>query len=203
MNSNEITAPTKQQIAALAPFGGIPIDQIVVPKTPKDVVSAYEDLIRNKHLGFDTESQPTFKKGQISEGPHVVQLSTPDKAYIFQLDWVNCAAELEEILSSTDIVKVGFGLKSDLKLIRQKLGINPQEVLDLNTIFRRQGYRREIGIKAAIAVLFNRRFMKSKSVAMSNWSRKHLQNDQVLYAGNDAHAALCIFSAMKLSEGNT
>ncbi len=35
-------------------------------------------------LGFDTESRPTFHKGQTSDGPHLVQFATPDRAWLFQ-----------------------------------------------------------------------------------------------------------------------
>jgi ribonuclease D len=37
---------------------------------------------------------------------------------------------------------------------------------------------------------------KSKSVKTSNWALPALQPKQLLYAANDAYAALCVFEAM-------
>ncbi|MDP1999228.1 MAG: 3'-5' exonuclease domain-containing protein 2, partial [Rhodoferax sp.] len=45
--------------------------------------------------------------------------------------------------------------------------------------------------------LFNQRFIKSKKAATSNWSMPHLSPNQVLYAANDAYAAVRVFHALQ------
>ncbi|RYY61424.1 MAG: 3'-5' exonuclease domain-containing protein 2, partial [Comamonadaceae bacterium] len=62
--------------------------------------------------------------------------------------------------------------------------------------FRARGYRRQMGTKAAVAVLFNRRFLKSKRAATSNWASRQLNDAQLLYAANDAWAALRVHQAL-------
>ena len=77
--------------------------------------------------------------------------------------------------------------------------MQPQEVLELNTVFRQQGYRKDMGVKGAVAVLFNRRFIKSKKAATSNWANPRLSESQLLYAANDAWAAARVYHALGLA----
>src|SRR5690606_2839297 len=81
------------------------------------------------------------------------------------------------------------GLRDDTLRIRAKLGVEPEAVLELNAVFRARGYRKDMGVKAAVAVLFGQRFAKSKKAATSNWSARTLSESQILYAANDAWAA--------------
>ena len=97
------------------------------------------------------------------------------------------------------MTKAGFGLGDDTKRIRSKLGVEPVDVLDLNTVFRKQGYRKDMGVKGAVAVLFNRRFLKSKKAATSNWANERLTEAQLIYAANDAWAALRVFERLYTS----
>ena len=77
--------------------------------------------------------------------------------------------------------------------------MQPAGVLELNTVFRQQGYRKDMGVKGAVAVLFNRRFIKSKKAATSNWANARLSDAQLVYAANDAWAALRVFNALHLT----
>ena len=56
-----------------------------------------------------------------------------------------------------------------------------------------------MGVKGAVAVLFNRRFLKSKKAATSNWANPHLSEAQLVYAANDAYAAARVFDALGLN----
>jgi ribonuclease D len=87
-------------------------------------------------------------------------------------------------------------LGDDRKRIIQKLGVEPAGILELNAIFREQGYRKDMGVKGAVAVLFNQRFQKSKKAATSNWANPHLSESQLVYAANDAYAAYVVWEAL-------
>ena len=76
--------------------------------------------------------------------------------------------------------------------------VHPQNVLDLNVLFREQGYVKELGVRGAVAVVFNRRFLKSKKATTSNWSNRQLTESQIIYSGNDAWAAIKVFDALGL-----
>lgn len=190
--------PAPEEIALLEPFERIGLDRIAVVATEAEAEFAADALVLAPVWGFDTESRPTFEAGVASEGPHVVQLATREAVFIFQLHEPGCRAIAGELLARSGIVKAGFGLHDDKRRIAHKLGVEPQDVLDLDTVFRQRGYRRQMGIKAAVAVLFGRRYLKSKRAATSNWAQRRLSESQVLYAANDAWAALRVYEALGL-----
>jgi hypothetical protein len=70
-------------------------------------------------------------------------------------------------------------------------------VLDLDQVFRKMGYRGQIGVRGAIGVLLKQCFKKSKSTTTSNWARSDLTNRQLIYAANDAYAALRIMKVLE------
>ena len=190
--------PDKEAIALLPPFERLGLDRITLVNTEKQACLAHDALISARAWGFDTESKPTFKVGEASDGPHVLQLSTGERAWVFQLHDPACRAVAADLLARVGIVKAGFGLGDDRKRIIQKLGIEPAGILELNTIFKAQGYRKEMGVKGAVAVLFNQRFQKSKKAATSNWAVERLSESQLVYAANDAYAAYRVWEALAL-----
>ena len=188
--------PDKDAIALLPPFERLGLDRISLVATQPQAREAFAALKDAPAWGFDTESKPTFKVGELSDGPHILQLATPSRAWVFQLHDPQCSAVAAELLALGGIVKAGFGLGDDRKRIIQKLGIEPAGVLELNTVFHQRGYRKDMGVKGAVAVLFNQRFIKSKKAATSNWANARLTEAQLVYAANDAYAAIRVFDAL-------
>lgn len=197
-NLPHLPTPDKEQIALLDAFDRLDLGQIQVVSTPEQASAALRELAGETALGFDTESKPTFAKNEPSFGPHIVQLSTLRKAWIFQLEDESCLAAVGKLLESPAIIKAGFGLGDDRKRIIHKLGVDLQGVLDLNTVFREKGYRKDMGVRGAVAVLFNKRFIKSKKAATSNWANPVLTEAQIIYAANDAYAAMRVFAELGL-----
>ena len=191
--------PSKEQIALLDPFEQLGLDRIELISTGAHARQAAAHLAGAGVLGFDTESRPTFFKDQVSEGPHILQLATRERAWIFQLHDPECRAVAAELLAVPDVVKAGFGLGDDTKRIVSKLGVEPAGVLELNHVFRERGYRKDMGVKGAVAVLFNRRYIKSKKAATSNWSNLRLTPAQLVYAANDAWAAIRVYDGLGLA----
>ena len=191
--------PDKEQINLLEPFDRLNLQQIELVATPTQARAALEALHPCAVLGFDTESKPTFAKNEASTGPHIVQLSTLDKAWIFQLEDPECRRVVGLLLESPQIIKAGFGLGDDKKRITYKLGADLQGVLDLNNVFRDQGYRKDMGVRGAVAVLFNKRFIKSKKASTSNWANPQLTEAQLIYAANDAYAAMRVAAVLKIT----
>ncbi|HSV36578.1 MAG TPA: 3'-5' exonuclease [Ramlibacter sp.] len=198
MNTRHAT-PDKEQIALLEPFERLGLERIHLVATAAQAQDAWTALASASCWGFDTESKPTFFKDQVSEGPHVVQLATLERAWVFQLHDAQCRAVVADLLALAGVVKAGFGLGDDRKRIVSKLGVEPADVLELNTVFRERGYRKDMGVKAAVAVLFNRRFIKSRKATTSNWANPRLSEAQLVYAANDAYAAVRVFHALGLA----
>ena len=196
--NQHLPTPDKEQIALLEPFERLGLGAIQVISEPEQVGAALAELAGATALGFDTESKPTFAKNEHSDGPHIVQLSTLRRAYIFQLHDAECRRAVAVLLESPTIIKAGFGLGDDRKRITSKLGVDLQGVLDLNTVFREKGYRKDMGVRGAVAVMFNQRFIKSRKATTSNWANPRLSEAQIVYAANDAYAAMRVFEALEL-----
>lgn len=188
--------PLKAETALLEPFAGLPLSAIQVPTGKRQLAEALADLRGWKAIGFDTESKPTWSKDEVSHGPHVVQFATPERAYVFQVFRQECVPIIKSILEDESIVKVGFGLKSDRALIHKKLSVKIKLILDLNKIFRTDGYRGATGVRAAVAIVFNQQFHKAKKITTSNWSLPRLSDRQLIYAANDAYAAIRVLMAL-------
>lgn len=188
--------PDKEAIALLPAFERLGLDRITLVQTGPQAREAFAQLVSAQAWGFDTESKPTFKVGEASDGPHILQLATSERAWVFQLHEPECQAVAADLLAYGGIIKAGFGLGDDRRRIVHKLGFEPEGILELNTVFHDRGYRKDMGVKGAVAVLFNQRFQKSKKAATSNWANARLSESQLVYAANDAYAAIRVWEAL-------
>lgn len=193
-----LIAPSKAETGLLEPFRGLSLECIHLPKTPEALEQAGQEIMASGLAGFDTESKPTFSVGEKSRGPHVVQFALRNKAFIFQLHLPDCRDLVSDLLQSEGVLKVGFGLKNDRGQIQSRLGVPLRAVLDLDHVFRKQGYIRQIGVRAAVGAVLKQSFPKSKRVTTSNWAAADLTPRQLLYAANDAFAALRVMEALEL-----
>ena len=179
--------------AELPDYPGIALADIVLVTSGQLAAEAYSALMAGEVVGFDTESKPTFLKGEASTGPHLIQLATATRAYLFPLAQWPSAPELKAILESTQLLKVGFGLGNDRSALKSRLGIDLANVLDLGEVLRGQGHRGTVGAKIAVAHFFGEKLHKSKKVGTSNWANPRLSERQLLYAANDAQVALRVY----------
>ena len=179
--------------AELPDYAGIALADIVLVTSGQLAAEAYSALMAGEVVGFDTESKPTFLKGEVSTGPHLIQLATATRAYLFPLALWPSAPELKAILESKQLLKVGFGLGNDRSALKSRLGIDLANVLDLGEVLRGQGHRGTVGAKIAVAHFFGEKLHKSKKVGTSNWANPRLAERQLLYAANDAQVALRVY----------
>jgi RNA polymerase sigma factor for flagellar operon FliA len=197
---NDAADATDATDDALPPYRGLSLAEVRMVRSSQDAEAALSALLEADVLGFDTESKPTFRKGEVSTGPHLVQLATDRHAYLFQVGTLSLEAAaaskpiavLRAVLESSTILKVGFGLGDDLRRLQAKLGIETRNVLDLATALRR-GERNAWGAKTAVERFFGQRLQKSRRITTTNWALPQLSEKQILYAADDAHVALRIY----------
>jgi len=190
--------PTREEIAQFPPFAGLPLERIHLLRTAAQFEAARGEILRAGFVGFDTESKPTFAKGELTSGPHVAQFALREQAFIVRVEGAAACEFIKSVVESDAVVKVGFGLKSDRTVLLSKLGASIRAMIDLADALRRKGIRQTIGAKAAVAMVLGQRLQKSRSVTTSNWARQTLLPNQLLYAANDAYAALAVFYALDL-----
>ena len=186
--------PSKEQIQQLPIFQNLPLQQIQVIHSLQQCHAIEQELKTCTLFGFDSESKPTFNKGEVSTGPHLIQLASRDKAYLFQISPA-ILEFLKPIFENKNQIKVGFGLKNDAHLFRKK-GIELHNVIELSKCFSAFGFSNPMGLKNAMALLFQVNFPKSKKISTSNWARKILTPHQIEYAAADAYAPVLVFEEL-------
>ncbi len=180
---------TKEELAEI-PLKWFEGEIIVVDK-PGQVKSAVRFLSEFPVLGFDTETKPSFKKGNLNKVA-LLQLSTSRHAFLFRTNKLGLPREIKKILSSPGIVKAGIAIRDDIKGLQQMAKFNPDGFIEL------QNYAKEFGIKnfslkklSAIVLGFS----VSKSQQLSNWELPELSDSQKVYAATDAWVALKIYES--------
>lgn len=181
--------------ADLPDYAGIGLDRITLVFSETLAAGALRALMAADAIGFDTESKPTFLKGEASTGPHLIQLATENHAYLFPISRTSPVHALREILESPTVRKVGFGLGNDRSALKARLDIEPNNLLDLGEVLRGPGHRGTVGAKVAVAHFFGQKLQKSKKTGTSNWASTRLNERQLIYAANDAHVALRLYRA--------
>ncbi len=78
--------PNKEEINKLPLFKNLDASHIYVLSSLKHCLPLQYELVTATVLGFDSESKPTFRRGEISTGPHLIQLATAEKVFLFQLN---------------------------------------------------------------------------------------------------------------------
>lgn len=179
-------------LPSLPAYQGVSAAHIHIVTNAELAEKAQQALLAADVLGFDTESRPTFVKGQNSGGPHLIQLATDDQVFLFPVIDSAYLAPAKAALEASHILKVGFGLGDDQSRLRARLGIHPAQILDLARAMReRKGS--DMGAKAAAARFLGMALQKSKKTSTSNWSLAPLTERQIRYAADDAHVALLTY----------
>ena len=189
---SEATEPDELPEPSLPPYEGVSLNNVLVITNAALAEQARIALMAADVLGFDTESRPTFIRGQHSSGPHLIQLATDTQAFLFPVLDSLYLEPAKQALEASHILKVGFGLGDDQSRLRARLGISPQNVLDLSRAMRKKKGS-DMGAKSAVALFFGMKLQKSKKISTSNWSLAPLTERQIKYAADDAQVALLTY----------
>ena len=88
-------------------------------------------LRSQKVIGFDTETRPCFGPNQPRYGVSLLQLSGPEKAYLFRVKNMGMHRRLCNILADKRIVKVGAAIHDDILGLQRKHDFTPAQFVDL------------------------------------------------------------------------
>ena len=154
--------------------------------------SAIKALRDETTLGFDTESQPSFQKGEIHP-VSLVQLAGAKAVYIFQLRALPDLSTLLALLSNPAIQKAGVAHQRDVQDLKKLHSFEPAGFVDLAELSTRAGIGNN-GLRGLAASVLG--FRLSKGAQRSNWGRDTLTEDQIHYAATDAWVGREIYLAL-------
>ncbi len=183
---------SKEEISNL-PLGQFE-GEIYLIERQDQLEDAVEFLQDQKLIGFDTETKPAFRKGQINP-VSLLQLSTSEHAFLFRLKSVGFPPILRNLLEKENLVKVGAAVHDDLKALRKLTdSFHPQSFFDLNDELKKVGFH-NVGVRNLSGMVLKIRISKSEQV--SNWDADKLTEKQLRYAATDAWACLEVFQVLK------
>ena len=189
---------TPKEMEALD-FASFPGKIYVIDSVGAEFNRAIAYLRSQKIIGFDTETRPTFSQEQPRYGVALLQLSGPDKAFLFRVNKMGMHRRLCNLLASEKVVKVGAAIHDDIKGLQRKHDFQPGAFIDLQKIVCEWGIRDKSVKKMAAIIL---RFRISKTQQLSNWEAGSLSEAQCKYAATDAWVCREMYLKLLASEKN-
>lgn len=189
---------TPQEIEKLE-YASFPGKIYVIDSVGAEFNRAIAYLRSQKVIGFDTETRPTFTPSQPRYGVALLQLSGPDKAFLFRVNCMGMHRRLCNLLASDKVLKVGAAIHDDIKGLQRLRDYVPAGFVDLQKIVCEWGIR-DKSVKKMAAIIMGIRI--SKSQQLSNWEAERLSDAQALYAATDAWVCREMYLRLMREEKN-
>lgn len=156
--------------------------QIVVINSEDEVKKWLPELLRDRIIGFDTETKPSFRKGE-SNSISLLQLATKNLALLIRLKSTGFPKELIKFIENPQILKIGAAIHDDLKSMAKIAKFKPNGFIDLQQIVPEYGIE-NLSVRKMAAIVLEKKV--SKSQQLSNWDAPTLSEAQQQYAAIDA-----------------
>lgn len=192
MQTNDyVISISKQQLAELPPvaYPG----RVVLVNNDETIATALDYLRRQPMVGVDTETRPSFKKGDVHD-PALLQVSTDDICFLFRLSRTGLTGELADWLADSRCPKVGLSLKDDFHQLHRLRPFEPGGFTELQQVVKHYGIA-DASLSKIHAILFGQRI--SKKQRLTNWEAPQLTLGQMHYAALDAWACLKIYKHLE------
>ena len=189
---------TPKELEALE-FASFPGKIIVVDSVGAEFNRAIAYLRSQKVIGFDTETRPTFTSTQPRYDVSLLQLSGPDKAFLFRVNKIGMHRRLCNLLASDKVVKVGAAIHDDIRGLQKLHDFKPASFVDLQKVGCEWGIR-DKAVKKMAAIILG--FRISKTQQLSNWEAETLSESQCKYAATDAWVCREMYLKLLQTEKN-
>jgi ribonuclease D len=158
--------------------------RVSLVESAQALADARDDIRQERVVGLDTETRPSFRKGEVYL-PSLVQVATARAVYLFQLARIEVFPAVVELLAKPDLVKTGVSLAHDLRQLKLVFPFTVVNVVDLGVVARRRGLD-QTGVRNLAGMFLG--FRVPKGNRTSNWAAPQLSPAQILYAATDAWA---------------
>ena len=166
--------------------------KIVVVSNAEQLSAALEELNKAAVIGFDTESKPTFHKGQYNPVA-MIQMAIPGKVFLIRISLTGFTEGLRKLFENEKVVKAGISIRDDMKDLQRLAPFSPENVVDINDISTQLGVV-NIGVRSLSGIFLGIRISKAQQT--SNWEKETLTEAQMAYAATDAWVCLEIYRTL-------
>lgn len=167
--------------------------QIHVVSTPQEAERAVAYLKKCPLVGIDSETRPSFSKGQVHKVA-LLQVSSEDHCFLFRLNQTGLTLPVIMLLENPNVVKVGLSLKDDFMMLHKRAPFEQRGCIELQEYVRMFGIQ-DKSLQKIFGIIFGQKI--SKSQRLSNWEAEQLTQPQQLYAATDAWACLTIYNRLE------
>lgn len=168
--------------------------KIYVVQSENEAERAVEVLKKSPILGIDTETRPTFRKGE-SHKVALLQVANEQMCFLFRMNEIGFLPCMANLLASPDVLKVGLSLKDDFLMLRRRNSdFKPGGYIDLQDYVKQMGIQ-DMSLQKLYANVFHKRI--SKSAQLSNWEADVLTESQKVYAATDAYTCIQLYKELK------
>lgn len=193
-----IESITPEQLEKLE-YASFPGKIQVIDNVGAEFNRAVSYLRSQKIIGFDTETRPTFTPNQPRYGVALLQLSGPEKAFLFRINKMGMHRRLCSLLANPKVLKVGAAIHDDIRGLQKHQEFKPASFVDLQKIVCEWGIR-DKSVKKMAAIIMGIRI--SKTQQLSNWEADVLSESQCRYAATDAWVCREMYLKLMASEKN-
>jgi ribonuclease D len=182
---------TKEELAdlPLKQFTG----DIILVETPQMIKIAANYLRSFSVFGFDTETKPSFNKGERHQVA-LLQLATEEKTFLIRVQKAGLPYEIVQLLADQRYLKPGVAIHDDVKALQKIRHFKPAGFVELQNYARVLGIK-DFSLKKLTAIVLD--FRISKSQQLSNWEAGELNDQQLVYAATDAYVSLKIYEKFR------
>lgn len=150
---------------------------------------AVDYLMSLPALGFDTETRPSFVRGQHHKVA-LMQVSSVDTAFLFRLNSIGLTPSLRRLLEDRTILKIGLSIHDDLRSLQQLGKFHAGTFTDIQDEVRLLGIQDQ-SLQKIYANIMGGKI--SKKQQLSNWEADILSDAQKAYACIDAWACVRLY----------
>lgn len=198
---------------------------IVFIDTPEKCLAAIDDISENYDVvGIDAEWRPNL--GLIKENLSIYQLAVWDTVYLFDILSLKKSSDqtcwryfVEKIFCNKSLLKLGYGVKNDVQLLVSMCFSNEKDIqkferiLDLCEFFKKvrvshpdvmgkieatpdpdYAYAPLKGLSHICSTVLGKPL--SKDEQFSDWERRPLRENQIMYAALDAFCLLLLYEKL-------
>ena len=166
--------------------------RIVVVVSRQEAARAVDFLLSQPILGVDTETRPSFKKGN-QHMVSLLQVATHDVCFLFRLNFLGLSDEIKRLIEDTTVPKIGLSWHDDILQLKRRGEFTPGYFVDLQQHVGELGVE-DLSLQKLYANFFGMRI--SKNQQLSNWEGDVLQDKQKVYAATDAWACIMLYEEL-------
>ena len=167
--------------------------KIIVVMTANEAKKAVDYLLSQDVLGVDTETRPSFRKGENYQ-VSLLQVSSREICFLFRLNLMGMPPAIIRLLENKEVPMVGLSWHDDLTMLRRRANFEPGRFIDIQDMVGDLGIV-DLSLQKLYANLFHQRI--SKRQRLSNWNADVLNDKQKLYAATDAWACIKLYDEIR------